>query len=257
MGQIIPAKEKVSQVRGLFKKMQPQLEMALPKHLDAKRMLRIAMTEVQRTPKLLDCEPRSLLGAVLTSAQLGLEPGVQGHSYLVPFGRTVTLIVGYRGLLDLCRRSGQVGPVTAEVVRVGDIFEYEGGSSPSIKHIPGYLRQPPVERGDRVCVFACATLKDGGVQIEVMSIQEVEAIRERSRAAKSGPWVTDWEEMAKKTVFRRLSKWLPSSIELQRAVSLDEMAEREIPQQLDAELPEIEDVQPEPGSDIGEEHADA
>ncbi len=250
MGAIVPKTQKINDVRTLLQRMKPQLELALPRHLDAGRMLRIAMTEIQRTPKLLDCDQRSLLGAILTSCQLGLEPGVQGHSYLVPFGNQVQLIVGYRGLLDLCRRSGQVGPVSAEVVRQGDLFEYEGGTAPRIKHIPAYLRTPPQERGEKICVYACAELKEGGVQTEVMSIAEVEAIRARSRAGKSGPWVTDWDEMAKKTVFRRLAKWLPSSIELQRAVSLDEMAEREIPQHLDAELPAIEDeAQPEEGND--------
>lgn len=246
MGAIVPKAEKINQVRTLLQRMEPQLKLALPRHLDAGRMLRIAMTEIQRTPKLLDCDQRSLLGALLTSCQLGLEPGVQGHSYLVPFGKEVQLIIGYRGLLDLCRRSGQVGPVSADVVQIGDLFEFEAGTAPRIKHIPAYLCQPPVDRGENVCVYACATLKDGGVQAEVMSIAEVEAIRARSRAGQSGPWVTDWDEMAKKTVFRRLAKWLPTSIELQRAVTLDEMAEREIPQHLEAELPAIEDEAPEP-----------
>lgn len=209
-----------------FKK---QMALALPKTLTAERMTRIVLTEIRKVPALAQCDLPSLMGAVMQAAQLGLEPGsALGHCYLLPFGNgkakngqpNAQLIIGYRGMLDLARRSGQIQSFSAFTVRQGDDFNYQLGLKPDIHHIPSDAADrdsQPVTH-----VYAVANLKDGGVQFEVMSRAAIEAVRLQSKAAKSGPWVTHWEEMAKKTVLRRLFKYLPISIEAARAIQVDE-----------------------------------
>jgi recombination protein RecT len=252
--QLVKPSERLRSIRELLDKSKPQLQMALPKHLTVDRLMRVAITSIQRTPKLLECDQISLLGAVMQAAQLGLEPdGVLGHAYLIPFwnGRRgvfeVQFLPGYKGLIDLARRSGQVDTVEARVVRSGDIFQYEFGLIPKLVHKPKFGSSA----GEAIAVYAVAGLKSGARQFDVMSIEEVNAIRERSRAKDNGPWVTDYEEMAKKTVLRRLCKLLPASVELQRAVALDELAERGVPQELDVlALPQAETTVQEQASQL-------
>lgn len=228
-GQIVPYNQKVQSVRGLLEKAVPQIRIALPRHLSADRMLRIAMTSIQKTPALLDCSPQSLLAAVIGAAQLGLEPdGVLGHAYLVPYGKDAQLIVGYRGMIDLARRSGQIVSIHARAVHQKDDFKWAYGLSENLEHKPFDGENP----GPLTHVYAVAKLKDGGVQFEVMARRDVDAIRTRSRAGQSGPWKTDYEEMAKKTVIRRLFKLLPVSVEMARAAALDEAVDVGLPQDL-------------------------
>lgn len=218
---------------------QAQIRAALPRHMTAERMARIAMTELRKTPKLMKCEPMSFLGAVIQCAQLGLEPGnALGHAYILPYEKrqkvggqwqTVAteaqLIIGYRGMIDLARRSGQILSLSATAVYQGDEFECVMGLDPTLRHVPDF-NNPDREMADRLTfVYAVAKLKDGGTQFAVMSRSQIDAIRARSKAAESGPWVTDYEAMALKTVIRRLFKYLPVSIEMQRATQLDEKAD--------------------------------
>lgn len=228
--QIVPANQKAESIRVMLEKAKPQLSLALPRHLSADRLLRISMTSVRRTPTLLACNPQSLLGAIMQAAQLGLEPdGVLGMSYLVPFKDEVQLIVGFKGLLDLARRSGQISTIAARVVHQRDQFEFSYGLEDKLAHIPSREQDP----GELIAVYAIAKLKDGGTQVDVMTKREIDAIREQSRASTNGPWVTHYEEMAKKTILRRLCKMLPASVELARAVALDERADLGLPQQLE------------------------
>jgi recombination protein RecT len=229
MTQITPYQAKVANVRGLLTQMKGQLAMALPKHITADRMIRVALTCVQRTPKLLDCDPTSLLGAIVQSSQLGLEPdGITGQAYLIPYGNQVQFIPGYRGLVDLARRSGRVTTIYARAVHEQDEFVRVYGTEEKLEHVPSESPEP----GPLTFAYAVARFKDGGVQFECMSRREIDAIRSRSQAANKGPWVTDYEEMAKKTVIRRLCKMLPLSPELATAVARDEQAERGIDQNL-------------------------
>lgn len=228
-------KEKALTIRDLLLRNKDQLAMALPRHLSVDRMIRTALTSFSTTPMLLDCTPRSLLGAVIQAAQLGLEPGLIGMAYLVPFknrksGTTeVQLIPGYKGLLALARRSGEISTIQAHCVYEDDAFRYQYGLDPKLDHTPS----PKPDRGAMVYVYAVARLKDGGAQFEVMTKHEVDAHRDRySRAAQQGPWVSDFEAMAQKTVLRRLCKLLPASVDLQTAVALDERAELQLPQGL-------------------------
>ena len=200
-----------------------QMALALPKALTADRLTRIVLTEFRKTPELLQCDQQSIFGAILQCAALGLEPGsALGHCYLLPYKGKCQLIIGYRGMIDLARRSGQIVSLSAYAVREADDFHYELGLHPDIRHVPS----PGANRGPVTYVYAVAVLKDGGLQFEVMSRAEVEAIRSRSKTGKSGPWGTDWEAMAKKTVIRRLFKYLPVSIEAVRATEIDERADR-------------------------------
>jgi recombination protein RecT len=228
--QIVPTNQKADNIRTMLEKAKPQIALALPRHLSADRMLRISMTSIRRTPKLLSCSPQSLLGAIMQASQLGLEPdGVLGMAYLVPFKDEVQLIPGYKGLIDLARRSGQLSTIYARVVYAKDQFEYAYGLTERLEHIPSGEEEP----GEIVAAYAVAKLKDGAQQFECMTRREIDAIRKRSRAADDGPWVTDFPEMAKKTVLRRLCKMLPASVELARAVALDERADLGLPQQLE------------------------
>lgn len=198
-----------------FKK---QLALAVPKHLNADRMARIAATEVRKNKALLNTEPTSFLGSVMQAAQLGLEPGsALGQAYLVPYGNQCQLIIGYKGMIDLARRSGQVLSLNAYAVREGDDFNFQLGLKPDIHHVPSL-------EADRInkpitYVYAVATLKGGGYQFEVMSRAEVEAVK--AKAKSKNIWTNYFEEMAKKTVIRRLFKYLPVSIEALEITNAD------------------------------------
>lgn len=217
-------------IAAYLKKMGPEIEKALPKHMDADRMARIALTTIRTNPKLLECSVPSLLGAVMQAAQLGLEPGLIGHCYLVPFknGKTgqseVQFIIGYKGMIDLARRSGQIENIYAHAVYSNDEFDYELGLEPKLKHKP-YMNG---DRGEFIGVYAVAHFKGGGYQFEFMPKEEIEKRRKRSKAANAGPWVTDYEEMAKKTVIRHMWKYLPISIEIQQQAAQDEVVRKDV-----------------------------
>lgn len=218
-------------------KFKAQMALALPKHMTSDRMSRIVMTECRKTPALMKCNVPSLLGAVMQAAQLGLEPGsALGHCYLLPFGNgkandglsNCQLIIGYRGMIDLARRSGQLVSIGAYLVHEGDDFHYQLGLHPDIQHVP----DPDCEDRPVTHVYAVANLKDGGVQFEVLSRKAIEKTRSYSKAATKGPWVDHWDEMAKKAVVRRLFKYLPISIETARAIQVDENTDRGIDMKL-------------------------
>lgn len=224
----------VSTIRELLHRSREQIAMALPKHMDADRLMRVAMTSVQRNPALQEADPVSLLGAIIQSAQLGLEPdGVLGEAYLIPFknrrkGITeVQFIVGFRGLISLARRSGEIVSIAAHCVYENDTFIFEYGLDEVLKHVPALEN-----RGQMKAVYGVAKLKDGGHAIEVMSRSDIAAVRDSSQGyqsavkyKKSHPWIDHYEEMARKTVIRRLAKYLPVSVEMMKAVAVDEQAE--------------------------------
>ena len=234
-------------------KIKAQMALALPKHMTADRLARIALTELRKVPKLAQCDQTSFLGAIMQVAALGLEPGgALGHAYLIPFdkrgkvgnewrvvGTEVQLIIGYRGMIDLARRSGQIVSLSARIVYAKDKFSYAFGLDETLEHVP----YEGVDPGEMTHVYAVAKLVGGGVQFEVMSRAKVEATRdgsqgyqaavkaaEKYKKAVDSPWTNHFDEMAKKTVIRQLFKYLPVSIEIQRAVGLDEQADAGVPQ---------------------------
>lgn len=223
-------------VRDLLLRNKMKIETALPKHLPIDKMLSFVANDMRKNPKLTLCTEASLIGAIIQSSQLGLIPGsVLGHAYLIPYDKKKKLddgtwvvektecqfIVGYRGMIDLARRSGQVIYVDAHEVRDGDIFNFEYGFSANLKHAPAK------ENKDNIYAYwACANFTDNFKHFQVMWNWEIEEIKAMSKAANNGPWVTNPVEMGKKTVIRRLFKYLPVSIEMQKAITLDESAER-------------------------------
>jgi recombination protein RecT len=182
--------------------------------------MRVAVSSVAKTPKLQECSPASLLQAVLVAAEVGLEPGgALGHAYLVPFKGSCTLIIGYRGLIELAYRSGEVASISAEVRHERDTWKHSKGFAPNLIHEPFDGEDPGPVRS----VYCIVTLKSGARLLDVMSFAEVEQIRKRSRSGDSGPWVTDWSEMARKTVVRRALKYAPLSSErLGKALEVDD-----------------------------------
>lgn len=204
-----------------------QVAKALPRHLTPDRFIRIACTTLMRTPKLANCDQASFFNSLLTLSQLGLEPDGR-HAHLIPFRNNTRnctecqLIIDWKGLAALAMRSGLVSNLHADVVREGDLLEYSAGKLKA--HVPHFLRRDaakPAAEGKLFAVYCVAEFKDGSSKADVMSLAEVNAIRARSRSGQSGPWVTDYNEMAKKTVFRRLSKWLPLSPEFRDALDAD------------------------------------
>lgn len=224
--------QKPKTIEDYLKQMAPAMAQALPKHMDVDRLTRLAMTTIRTTPQLREADVASLLGAVMQAAQLGLEPGLLGHCYLLPFKNNkkgiteVQFIIGYKGMIDLARRSGQIQNIYAHAVYEKDEFEYELGLEPKLVHKPS----TEVDRGRFIGAYAVAHFKDGGYQFEFMPKAEIEKRKGRSKAASSNysPWKTDYEEMAKKTVIRHMWKYLPISVEIQQQVAHDEGTARSI-----------------------------
>lgn len=228
----------------LIERMKPEIARVLPNQMSPERMARIATTALKQTPALARTTPESFLGALLTSSQLGLEPGPLGEAYLVPYGNVCTFIPGYRGLVKLARNSGQLKDIWSEIVCANDTFRRTLGLHRDLVHIPA-----DGPRGGPTHVYAAAELRDGGRPFVVLTVAEVEAIRSRSRASKNGPWVTDWEAMARKTAVRQLAKWLPLSAEMAAAVTLDGTVRTDVaplidvtPTYVDGEADDVTDV---------------
>lgn len=211
-------------VTQFIEQMKGEIARALPRHLNADRLARIMLTEVRRTPLLAQCTPASFGGAIMTCAQLGLEPGVTGEAYLLPFrnGRKncyeVQLIIGYQGMVKLFWQSPLARSLDAQTVYQEDDFDYAYGLEPKLTHKPSLKS----DRGPVIAWYAVATMTNGGAAFIVMSRSDIEKIRTRSRAKDDGPWKTDYDAMARKTAIRQLFKLLPKSAELTRAMAADE-----------------------------------
>ena len=224
------------QMRACLDALRPQLAVALPKcGLTTERLIRTVTTLLQTTDRrdgksLVDCTTLSVVGGVMAAAQLGLEIGTSlGQAYLVPHRvqgvLTAVFIPGYRGMIDLSRRSGSVSVIDAVVVHRRDpVFKVVLGIAPRIDHEP-YTGD--LEAGDLRAVYARCLMRDGSTQFVFLTKREVDSVRKRSKAGDSGPWVTDFEEMAKKTAIRRLWKVLPVSVEkaMAKAIAAHDRAE--------------------------------
>lgn len=226
----------IGNVKAFFESQKSTLAAVLPKHVGADRMLKIALGALRTTPKLMQARTDTLLGAIIQCAQLGLEPNTPlGHAYLIPFANSskniteVQIVFGYKGLIDLARRSGQIVSIAAHEVREHDHFEYEYGLDEKLVHRPCLTG----DRGEVTAFYAVAKLVGGGYAFEVMSKADVIAIRDASQGWKTAvrykkeaqsPWGAHFVEMGRKTVLRRLFKFLPVSIELATAATLDSKA---------------------------------
>jgi recombination protein RecT len=209
----------------------PKTQKALPAHMNADRMARIALTTIRTNPKLLQCNVESLMASVMQAAQLGLEPSLLGHCYIIPYGSEAQFIIGYRGMIDLARRSGNIQSIVVHEVYQNDYFKLSYGLEDTLQHIPYHLRtdEKATEPGSLRGCYMVAKFKDGGYQVHYLSKDEIDQHRKRSKASGNGPWVTDYVEMCKKTVIRAAWKWLPLSVEVMRQVeATDETVKKDI-----------------------------
>lgn len=214
-----------------IKQMQNEIKKALPSVITPERFTRIVLSALSTNPKLAETTPQSFLGAMMTAAQLGVEPNTPlGQAYLIPYwnGKEKRLEcqfqLGYKGLIDLAYRSGEVSVIQAQVVYENDEFTYSFGLEPQLKHVPAMSA-----RGNPTHVYAVFRTKDGGYGFEVMSMEDVRAHAQRySKAYNSGPWQTNFEEMAKKTVLKRVLKYAPLKSDFVRGVAQDETIKTEI-----------------------------
>lgn len=226
-------------MQGYIKSMEGEIAKALPSVITPERFTRIVLSAISMNPKLSECTPSSFLGAMMTSAQLGLEVNTPlGQAYVLPYSNKGQLEaqfqLGYKGLIDLAYRSGEVEVIQAHIVYENDEFECEYGLDPKLIHKPA-----SIDRGEPVKVYAMFKTKSGGFGFEVMSMEDVKthaAKYSKAYGSSFSPWKTNFEEMAKKTVLKRVLKYAPLKSDFVRAAVQDESIKKSI-------SPEMYDVQ--------------
>ena len=214
-----------------IKKMESAIRAALPTTITPERFTRIVFTALSSNPTLQKTTPESFIGAMMQAAQLGLEPNTQlGQAYLIPYysnkkkAYECSFQLGYKGLIDLAYRSGQVVTIQAHVVYENDDFIYSFGLEPELKHVPART-----DRGEPIYVYGMFRTKDGGYGFEVMSMDDIRTHgTKHSKTYENGPWVDNFEEMAKKTVIKKALKYAPLKSEFMRGISSDETIKTEL-----------------------------
>jgi recombination protein RecT len=210
-----PAQQPPS-IGALIQHLRPEMQRALPKHMDADRMARIALTVLRKTPQLAQCTPESFMGALLTAAQLGLEFGAANEAYLTPYKREAQLIVGYQGYAKLFYQHPLAKYLDAQAVYERDEFDYAYGLAPFLRHKPAIG-----DRGQVVAYYAVASLTTGASAFVVMSPSEVRAVR-GGKTGSNGGIADPMHWMERKTCIRQVLKLLPKSTEMVRAMAADE-----------------------------------
>ncbi|MCP4569581.1 MAG: hypothetical protein GY841_18545 [FCB group bacterium] len=230
MNQAIAVKDSVDR---MLTSKRSELVKCVPAGVDQDRLMRVCMNVFLNVPKISECTPASIFQAIVNSLAVGLEPNsATQQAYLVPFrdnrsGTTkAQFMPSYRGLIDLCRRSGEMDVIYAAAVHEKDPFKVTKGTSPSIFHEPELFS----ERGKIFGYYAVITYRNGSKDFEVMTMAEIDKVRKTSKSGGSGPWGSWPEEMAKKTVLKRLLKRCPVSTPLANAVELDHRASMGDPQ---------------------------
>jgi recombination protein RecT len=211
-----PSKKELREVLG-GEEFRRKLGELLPKTMSPERFVRIAFQALHNNPDLARATQESFLNCLFKLGALGLEPDGR-RAHLIPFklkdgSVECTLIVDYKGLKELVRRHRDVSAMHGDVVGQNDEFEVRYGTHGVLDHKPNLI-----DRGPIICAYSWIKLPDGNEEYDVMSTPEIEAVRRRSKSADKGPWVTDWNEMAKKTVFRRHAKGLPLSPQTRDAI---------------------------------------
>lgn len=223
----VSASTKPVTIKDYVAKMMPEIKKALPSVMTPERFSRIVLSALSTTPKLQECTPASFLGAMMTAAQLGVEPNTPlGQAYLIPRWNSkkqsneCTFQLGYKGLIDLAYRSGQVSTIAAHTVYENDDFTFELGLDPKLHHVPVMSN-----RGNPIAFYAVYKTRDGGYGFEVMSVEDARTHAQKfSESVKKGyssPWDTNFEEMAKKTVLKKVLKYAPLKTEFMRDASYD------------------------------------
>ena len=218
-------------LKQLLEKSWPRIAAVMPRELNPERLYQMYVSTINREPMLAECSVESVLSCFMQCTALGLEPSNVnglGMAYLLPYGsknrqgqKQAQLIIGYKGMIELARRSGQIKSIHAQAVYEGDDFDcWEDESGQHFR----FHQARGAEHSEKTLtdVFVNAQLMNGGFVFEHMTRAEVDRIRARSKAAGSGPWVSDYEAMAKKTVIRRVFPSLPVSTEARTAAVADE-----------------------------------
>lgn len=207
-----------STIKGYIKMYEGEFAKALPSVITPERFTRMALTAITKTPKLAKCTPASFMGAMLEAAQLGLEPNTPlGQAYLIPYGDKCQFQIGYKGLIDLAHRSEELQSIEAHEVYENDEFVFELGLEPKLIHKPAMNN-----RGDVAWYYAIYHLKNGGYGFEVMSREDIEKhARKYSKTYNNGPWQTEFDEMAKKTVLKKVLKYAPLKSDFVRGIQAD------------------------------------
>lgn len=221
----------------LLDKYKPQLAAVVPDHIKIDKLIRVCQSQINSNPDLGMVEPAKLMAGIMRCAQLGLEPGAAfSKVHLIPFNnrkkgtKELNVIVGYQGLIELARRSGEVSEIYAETIRANDNFEISHGLNRDLKHSFDFGKP----RGEIIGSYAVCKYKDGGHHFITLDLEELEAVRTRSKYP-NPIWKSDTGEMAKKTAIRRLAKLMPLTSEkseaFNQAASLEIQAETEVPQE--------------------------
>lgn len=230
----------------MLKERMPSLKAVAARHMDPERLFRLVVANVSRTPALRECTIDSIFRSTLQAAELGLEPGsATGEGYLVPYRNNKAQVMecqfipGYRGLISLAFRSGHVKNVRSHAVFKGDSFEFELGLEPKLRHIPNSEVERDTGAG-LTHAYCIVDLKDGGILYDVMTRKEIDRIRGMSKSSDKGPWVDHYVEQARKTVVRRTLKYAPMSVELARAIAVDDHSDG-FSEAFDVEFSDIDD----------------
>lgn len=241
-----PAK-KDQNIKQMIAAMKPAIEKALPSVITPERFTRMTLSALSNNPKLEACTPKSFLAAMMNAAQLGLEPNTPlGQAYLIPYKNQCQFQIGYKGLIDLAHRSGEFKTISAHAVHKNDEFSYSLGLDADIKHIPKLT-----DRGEVIAYYAIFKLVNGGYAFEVMSKEDVKVFaNDKSQAYNNGPWQTDFDEMAKKTVLKKLLKYAPIKTEFARHVTTDETIKTTLSADMADEPNEIDYIDVETGEVI-------
>lgn len=222
----VTQQKKPQNLQDYVQRMSGQIKLALPANLTADRFQRIVLTAISSNPKLQECTPTSFLGAMMTAAQLGVEPNTPlGQGYLIPRngrnGMECTFQLGYKGMIDLAYRSGDIVNIGAYTVYKNDEFRVQFGLNPDITHVPCMT-----DRGDPIAFYAYYKTKDSGFGFDVMSVEDVrkhaKLYSESVKRGWSSPWDTNFEEMAKKTVLKKVLKYAPLSTEVASKIGMDD-----------------------------------
>ena len=218
MTETLPA---VSGIRGAIEAKQKQIWEILPSHINKDRFIKSAMIAAYENPAIRKCEPASIVAAVYNAAELGLDfIKAKGHAYLVPFGDKATFLPGYRGLMELARRSGLVTKIDSHVVYANEHFELEYGLHQILVHKPIFN----TDRGERIGVYAVGHIKDGEPIFVFLDKSDIDKVRKVSKMKDGGIWSTWTDEMWIKSAIRKLFKFLPCSPDLERALEADNQA---------------------------------
>jgi recombination protein RecT len=218
-------------IADMIKAIEPEIKKALPTVITSERFTRMALSALNTTPKLAECTQMSFLAALMNAAQLGLEPNTPlGQAYLIPYNNKGTMEcqfqIGYKGIIDLVYRNGQVMSIQAQCVYANDEFEYELGLNAKLKHKPALK-----DRGEMILAYALFKLDNGGYAFEVVSKEDIDAHAikySKGFSSSFSPWKTNYEEMAKKTVIKKVLKYAPLKTDFLRAMETDESIKSEI-----------------------------